>query len=98
MIQPIMIEAGLKKGADGVFCTGCRMGDCHYREGNKFLRERLLGTRMPKLKPSVDKQRVRAYWLSAVEYDAIKGMIDAFCKDLMALESSKSSHASGVSA
>lgn len=78
MIQPLMIEAGLKAGADGVFCTGCRMGDCHYREGNKFLRERLVGERMPKLKPSVDKRRVQAYWLSAVEYDKLQEMVGDF--------------------
>src|SRR5690606_13096630 len=77
-IQPIMIEAGLKKGADGVFCTGCRIGDCHYREGNKFLKERLMGKRMPKLKPTVDKRRVQAYWLSALEYDKFKDLIEDF--------------------
>lgn len=80
-IQPIMIETALKKGAEGVFCTGCRIGDCHYREGNKFLRERLLGKRMPKLKPNVDKKRVQAYWLSAVEYEKLQGMVSDFQTD-----------------
>jgi F420-non-reducing hydrogenase iron-sulfur subunit len=85
MIQPIMMESALKKGADGVFACGCRMGDCHYREGNKFLRERLMGERMPKLKPNVDKRRVQAYWLSAVEYEEFKKMVlefDDSLKDL----------------
>lgn len=80
-IQPIMIETGLKKGADGVFCTGCRIGDCHYREGNKFLKERLLGKRMPKLKPTVDKRRVQAYWLSAVEYEKFRHLIEEFADE-----------------
>ena len=78
LIQPIMIETALKKGASGCFATGCRMGDCHYREGNKFLKQRLEGTRMPKLKPSVDKNRVEAYWLSAVEYDLLKDQLAQF--------------------
>lgn len=78
IIQPIMLETALKKGADGVFATGCRMGDCHYRDGNKFLRERLLGKRMPKLKPSVDKTRVQAYWLSAPEYKEFIAMVGDF--------------------
>jgi coenzyme F420-reducing hydrogenase delta subunit len=78
IIQPIMMETSLKKGADGCFATGCRMGDCHYREGNKFLQERLLGKRMPKLKPTVDKNRIEAYWLSAVEYNEFKELIDSF--------------------
>jgi F420-non-reducing hydrogenase iron-sulfur subunit len=86
MIQPIMIETALKKGASGVIATGCRMGDCHYREGNKFLRDRLLGIRMPKLKPNVDKQRVQAYWLSAVEYDHFEAMAKDFNAELVALK------------
>ena len=77
-IQPIMIETALKNGAAGVFTTGCRIGDCHYREGNIFLRERLLGKRMPKLKPAVDKSKVEAYWLSAVEYSEFKDKVCAF--------------------
>jgi F420-non-reducing hydrogenase iron-sulfur subunit len=84
-IQPVMMETALKHGACGVFATGCRMGDCHYREGNKFLRERLMGTRMPKLKPSVDKRRVQAYWLSAVEYDSFLDMVNEFKNQVSAL-------------
>ena len=77
-IQPIMIETALKKGAKGVFTTGCRIGDCHYREGNKFLKERLMGKRMPKLKPTVDKSKVDAYWLSAVEYPELRDLVAQF--------------------
>lgn len=84
-IQPIMLETALKLGADGVFATGCRMGDCHYREGNKFLRERLIGERMPKLKPNVDKRRVRAYWLSALETHKFKREVCAFHQDMQTL-------------
>src|SRR5687768_13543042 len=77
-IQPIMLETALKNGAVGTFALGCRMGDCHYREGNKFCRDRLLGKRMPKLKPTVDKRRVQAYWLSALEYDKLSDMVKEF--------------------
>ncbi len=67
-IQPIMLETAFKNGADGVITTGCRIGDCHYREGNKFLQERLLGNRPPKLSNAIDRKRLNAYWLSALEY------------------------------
>lgn len=77
-IQPIMLETALKNGAEGVFALGCRMGDCHYRDGNRFCRQRLVGERMPKLKPNVDKKRVQAYWLSAVEYDKLQEMVSEF--------------------
>ena len=67
MIQPLMIEAALKNGADGVVVTGCQIGDCYYREGNKMIRERLLGERPPGLKKATDRRRVVALWLSRVQ-------------------------------
>ncbi|MCA9806326.1 MAG: hydrogenase iron-sulfur subunit [Cyanobacteria bacterium HKST-UBA06] len=77
-IQPSMIEAPLKAGADGVITTGCRIGDCYYREGNKFLRERLLGERQPKLRATVDRKRLQAYWLSALEFGQFTQMASSF--------------------
>ena len=64
MIQPLMIEAAMKAGASGVIVCGCQIGDCYYREGNKMIRERLLGERPPGLKKTVDRRRVLALWLS----------------------------------
>jgi F420-non-reducing hydrogenase iron-sulfur subunit len=81
-IQPLMIEGALKDGADGVITTGCRIGDCHYREGNKFLRDRLLGERQPKLRAAVDRKRIQAYWLSALEFTQFRDYADSFVKFL----------------
>src|SRR5579885_1627937 len=64
MIQPLMIEAALKAGAAGVIVCGCQIGDCYYREGNKMIRERLLGDRPPGLKKTVDRRRVVGFWLA----------------------------------
>ncbi|MBK7836887.1 MAG: hydrogenase iron-sulfur subunit [Candidatus Obscuribacter sp.] len=64
MIQPLMIEAAMKSGAAGVIVTGCQLGDCYYREGNKMIRERLLGQRQPGLKKTVDRRKVLALWLA----------------------------------
>ena len=52
MIQPSMIKYSFKLGAAGVFINGCQMGDCHYREGNKWLQARLRGERQPVYSPS----------------------------------------------
>jgi len=67
MIQPLMIEHAMKSGAAGVIVCGCQIGDCYYREGNKFIRERLLGERPPMLKKTVDRRRVIAFWLSRLQ-------------------------------
>ena len=82
IIQPAMIESALKYGATGVITTGCRMGDCHYREGNKFLNDRLLGVRQPKLKASIDRTKIQAYWLSAVEYSRFRELAGSFVQTL----------------
>ncbi len=67
MIQPLQIEAALKAGAEGVVVTGCQLGDCYYREGNKMIRERMMGQRQPGLKKAVDRRRVLGLWLSRVQ-------------------------------
>lgn len=64
MVQPNMIETALKSGAAGVVVCGCQIGDCYYREGNKMIRERLLGNRVPTLKKATDRRRILALWLS----------------------------------
>jgi len=69
MIQPLMIEAAMKAGAAGVIVTGCQLGDCYYREGNRMIRDRLLGNRPPGLKKTVDRRRVLALWLARPQKD-----------------------------
>jgi coenzyme F420-reducing hydrogenase delta subunit len=64
MVQPLMVEAALKAGAAGVIVCGCQIGDCYYREGNKMIRERLLGDRPPTLKKATDRRRILGLWLS----------------------------------
>jgi coenzyme F420-reducing hydrogenase delta subunit len=69
MVQPLMIDGAFKNGAAGVIVCGCQLGDCFYREGNKMIRERLLGDRPPGLKKTVDRRRVLALWLSRLQRD-----------------------------
>lgn len=80
MVQPLMIEGAFKAGASGVIVTGCQIGDCYYREGNRMIRERLLGERTPGLKKSVERRRVLALWLSRLQ----KGKFEAEAKEFVA--------------
>lgn len=82
MIQPIMIEEAFKQGADGVFVMGCQIGDCHFREGNKWCQERLLGLRPPNIKKTIDKNKLRGYWLSKIDYDKFIEKVTKFEEDL----------------
>jgi coenzyme F420-reducing hydrogenase delta subunit len=92
MVQPLMIEGAFKNGAAGVIVCGCQLGDCFYREGNKMIRERLLGDRPPGLKKTVDRRRVLALWLSRLQKDKFVAEAKefvAYVKDLPAPEVAK---------
>ena len=78
MIQPLQIEAALKAGAQGVVVTGCQLGDCYYREGNRMIRERILGDRPPGLKKAVDRRRVIGLWLSRIQPERFIGEVKEF--------------------
>ena len=82
MIQPVMLEEAFKQGAEGVFVMGCQIGDCHFREGNKWCQERLLGQRPPNIKKTVDKNKVRGYWLAKCDYKKFLDKLNKFEEDL----------------
>ena len=88
MIQPRMIESAFKSGADGVIAMGCQIGDCHFREGNKFCKQRLEGTRPPMIKKTVPKNRLRGFWMSEVQVGEFKDRIEDF-KDHVVAELKK---------
>ncbi|MDP2689943.1 MAG: hydrogenase iron-sulfur subunit, partial [Deltaproteobacteria bacterium] len=69
MLQPSMLSIPFVKGMDGVYVASCRQGDCHYRKGNEWFTGRLAGFRPPVVKKSVDRSRVKAVYLSAVEQE-----------------------------
>lgn len=89
MIQPAMIEAGFKAGADGVFVMGCQIGDCHFREGNKWCQDRLLGLRPPNIKKTVDKNKLRGFWLSQIDYKKFMEKVKKFEEELSNLPETK---------
>lgn len=78
MIQPRMIEAAFGNGADGVIAMGCQIGDCHFREGNKFCKERLQGVRPPLIKKTVPKNRLKGLWMSEVQVKEFKHRVETF--------------------
>jgi len=86
MIQPLQIEAALKAGAEGVVVHGCQLGDCYFREGNKMIRDRLLGERPPTLKKATDRRRVRGLWLSRVQPERFLSEVKEFVQYLGSLE------------
>ncbi len=81
-LPPSFIVYALRQGADGVFLTGCRSGDCFHRLGNDWVDQRITHHRKPYLKRSVPHQRVRRYWAATSDHKQLVNEIESFCQAL----------------
>ena len=66
-ISPKMILATLRKGADGVWVSGCHPGDCHYIEGNYYARRKFTLLKELLEFQGVEPGRVNFSWISSAE-------------------------------
>lgn len=62
MLPPSFLEYATRLGAAGAVIAGCREGDCEYRLGDKWVRERILGTREPRLRAAAPRDRIAVVW------------------------------------
>ncbi|WP_168798631.1 hydrogenase iron-sulfur subunit [Herbaspirillum sp. ST 5-3] len=85
-LPPSFIEFALRNGADGVFITGCHEGECEFRLGHVWTRQRIAGEREPHLRRNnIDLTRLRLSSGSLAESHKLAGEIDAFREDLLKL-------------
>jgi ferredoxin/coenzyme F420-reducing hydrogenase delta subunit len=77
MLHPDMLSKSIEAGAAGVFVAGCLPEDCPYREGSRWLAERLAGARPPGLK-DMPEGRLRVRWYSPVEVGRLVRDVRAF--------------------
>jgi len=85
MIPPTMVEYALKKGADGVFITGCRTGDCYFRHGNKWMDERFDGERKPILRKRAERARINVFRAAETDCKELKAELDKFQQSIAQL-------------
>ncbi len=78
MLSPAFIEFTLRQGAAGLLVCGCRQGDCYYRLGDHWLRERLARHRVPLLHRTVASSRIACCWLAATDTTQLTKEIDRF--------------------
>jgi F420-non-reducing hydrogenase iron-sulfur subunit len=66
-VDPVYVLDALVKGADGVWVSGCDLGECHYVNGNYKARRRIgiIKTILDVL--GLDPDRVYLTWISASE-------------------------------
>lgn len=87
MVKPEWVELALKQGAAGCFVVGCPMGDCHFREGNKFIDDRLAGIRPPKLKTKgINPERIGVFFKAAEDTAELIEELKRFREKCLALE------------
>lgn len=66
-VEPRMILAALRQGADGIWVSGCHPGECHYLEGNYHARRKftLMGNLLEHM--GIERERVQFSWISSAE-------------------------------
>ncbi|MBI5194433.1 MAG: hydrogenase iron-sulfur subunit [Nitrospirae bacterium] len=82
MIHRSWIEYAFGSGAGGVFVLGCRMNDCQYRFGNKWIDERFAYERSPRLNRSVDKSKIKVFWMAQAQKKELMEGLRNFEKEL----------------
>ncbi len=82
MLPVSFIDYALRNGADGVFISACRTGDCYHRLGNRWARQRLSGERKPELRGRVPRQRVCFHQGAAADFDKLAQHLQQFCQSL----------------
>ncbi len=85
MIKPSLAQLALDEGWDGVVVVGCAVGDCHFREGNLWARERFLGDRAPNKFRRMDQRRVSMVWRALTERDEFLTRVNDFTAELRKL-------------
>lgn len=58
MVPPAFVQYALRRGAARVAFATCGESDCEHRVGDRWLRARFAGTRVPALRRSVPRDRV----------------------------------------
>jgi F420-non-reducing hydrogenase iron-sulfur subunit len=64
-VDIIYLLQALEKGADGVFVSGCLLGDCHYQTGNYRATKRVAYVKELLGRIGVNPERVEMYYNSS---------------------------------
>jgi coenzyme F420-reducing hydrogenase delta subunit/ferredoxin len=78
MVPPSFVEYALRAGADGVAVVGCREGDCEFRVGDALIAERLDAQRVPALRATVPRSRVRRLHAGRTDLAALHRQLEQF--------------------
>jgi ferredoxin/coenzyme F420-reducing hydrogenase delta subunit len=83
MLPPSFIDFLITRHhVEGIFLTGCILGDCHNRLGNQWTEKRLAGERDPYLRERVPRERIGRYWAGVTHNTRLVQELAAFREQL----------------
>jgi ferredoxin/coenzyme F420-reducing hydrogenase delta subunit len=86
MLPPAFIDYVLSRDlADGVLLTGCGEGACYNRLGLRWIEERLAGSRDPRLRRLVPRERIETLWAAPNDRERLARGLEAFAERLEGL-------------
>ncbi|HSD69799.1 MAG TPA: hydrogenase iron-sulfur subunit [Woeseiaceae bacterium] len=86
MLPPAFIDFALSRRlAEGVMLAGCAEGDCYFRLGDEWTRQRLAGQRDPYLRSRVPRERLVTSWLPGASGQRRQHALSQFIRALRAL-------------
>ena len=87
MLPPSFIEYALHEHhVDGVFVTGCRVGDCYHRMGVRWSEQRLTAQREPRLRSRADRERIRRFWAASTDSKELEPELASFRTNLLSVK------------
>jgi len=86
MIPPTLVEYAQRHGADGIFITGCRSGDCYFRLGNVWMDQRFEGRRKPVLRQRARRERISVFRAAATDTAKLHRQLADFQRGITALK------------
>jgi coenzyme F420-reducing hydrogenase delta subunit/quinol-cytochrome oxidoreductase complex cytochrome b subunit len=87
MLPPSFLDFVISRRiADGVFISGCRDGDCHFRLGARWTEERLARERDPFVRKRVPRERVETCWMGGSRRGKRAELLQQFRQQLPELE------------
>jgi len=95
MIPPTLVEYAQRQGADGIFITGCRTGDCHFRLGNTWLDQRFEGRRKPVLRQRAKRDRIIVYRAAETDVGKLRRRLAKFQCEIAALKQEEATPEAG---
>jgi coenzyme F420-reducing hydrogenase delta subunit len=84
-VDPVLLVQALKMGADGVFVGGCRLGDCHYIDGNYFAQWKVRITRECIAKAGLGRDRLDIQFMSSAEGERYVTVMNTFIEGIKKL-------------